>query len=636
MAMAHRVVGYESDSENSEGGHEDMEESEDFAHNDQSFTDSLVSCETGRPSRRLETLLQSSPCGLIVTDAFEPDHPIIYVNTVFEFITGYKAEEILGRNCRFLQYRGSFAQRRHPSVDATVTAEIKRCIGEGLEFQGELLNFRKDGTPLLNKLCLTPIFGDDGIMTHVIGIQSFTEAKLDLGPLPGPPWKASVGLQTLKGTDEIWTNRASSFGSGKNFCGLLCLSDEVLILNILARLAPRDVAAASMVCTRLYTLTMNEDLWRLVCQNAWGMETTALLEGMRQSNKQNWGRLARELTTLEASAWKKLTVGGSVEPSRCNFSACAVGNKVVLFGGEGVNMQPMNDTFVLDLSVSHPAWRNVQVSSPPPGRWGHTLSSLNGSSLVVFGGCGKEGLLNDVFVLNIDDPFPTWREVTSAAPPLPRSWHSSCTLDGTTLMVSGGCADSGVLLSDTFLLDVMMEKPMWQEITVTYSPPSRLGHSLSVYGNRKILMFGGLAKSGPLKLRSSDVFKIDLNEKEPRWRYVTGSSMPGSSTPGGTAPPPRLDHVDIALPGGRIVVFGGSIAGLHSASELFMLDVTAEKPTWRVLDVPGQKPKFAWGHSTCVVGGGTRAVVLGGHTGEEWVLNELHELSFEGQNPAPD
>nr|AML76991.1 putative LOV domain-containing protein [Thyrsopteris elegans] len=635
--MAHSVndLFWESDSDSSEMGFGAMEESEEFKQGDNLASASLVSSETGQPSRRLEMLLHSSPCGLIVTDALEPDHPIIYVNTVFEFITGYKAEEILGRNCRFLQYRGSFAQRRHPSVNSVVVSEIRRCISEGLEFRGELLNFRKDGTPLMNKLCLTPIFGDDGVMTHVIGIQSFTEAKLELGPLPGSPWKRSSRHQTFDLSDETCAYRYSPFGSGMEFCGLFRLSDEVLVLNILARLTPRDVTSFGMVCRHVYKLTKSEDLWKLVCQNAWGMKTTALLKSMPDASKQGWGRLARELTTLEASAWKKLTVGGSVEPSRCNFSACAVGSKVVLFGGEGVNMQPMNDTFVLDLSVSHPEWRNVQVNSPPPGRWGHTLSCLNGSSLVVFGGCGKEGLLNDVFVLNLDEPSPTWREVTSAAPPLPRSWHSSCTLDGTTLVVSGGCADSGVLLSDTFLLDLMMEKPMWREITVTYSPPSRLGHSLSVYGNRKILMFGGLAKSGPLKLRSSDVYKIDLNEEEPKWRCVTGSSMPGGSTPGGTVPPPRLDHVDVALPGGRVLVFGGSIAGLHSASELFLLDPTDEKPTWRKLDVPGQKPKFAWGHSTCVVGG-TRAVVLGGHTGEEWVLNELHELSFASGDPEPD
>lgn len=96
--MALQIGRWERDNEFLEVGHEDMEESEDFTESTHLASASLVSCETGRPSRRLEMLLQSSPCGLIVTDALEPDHPIIYVNTVFEFITGYKAEEILGRN----------------------------------------------------------------------------------------------------------------------------------------------------------------------------------------------------------------------------------------------------------------------------------------------------------------------------------------------------------------------------------------------------------------------------------------------------------------------------------------------------------------------------------------------------------
>lgn len=43
-------------------------------------------------------LVQSAPCGFVVTDALEPDHPIIYVNSVFELVTGYKAEEVIGRN----------------------------------------------------------------------------------------------------------------------------------------------------------------------------------------------------------------------------------------------------------------------------------------------------------------------------------------------------------------------------------------------------------------------------------------------------------------------------------------------------------------------------------------------------------
>nr|AML79147.1 putative LOV domain-containing protein [Leucostegia immersa] len=570
-----------------------------------------------------EMLCQSSPCGLVVTDALDPDQPIIYVNAVFEMVTGYKAEEVLGRNCRFLQYRGPFAKRRHPLVDTTIVSKMRKCLEYGLEFRGELLNFRKDGTPLMNRLCLTPIHSDDGIISHIIGIQVFMEANIDLGPVACNLWKESLHTAEWYSEESLPHREkvaASNQPSRHHRCGLLDLSDEVLAQKILAQLSPRDVASLGSVCTRLFQLTKNEDLWKIVCQNAWGVETTAILEVVPGTRRLGWGRLARELTSLEGAAWRKIVVGGAVEPSRCNFSACAVGNRLVLFGGEGINMQPMNDTFVLDLGVPAPEWRHVHVSSPPPGRWGHTLSCLNGSWLVVFGGCGREGLLNDVFVLDLDAQQPVWREVAGGAPPLPRSWHSSCTLDGSKLVVSGGCADSGVLLSDTFLLDLTMDKPMWKEIPVSWSPPSRLGHSLSVYEGRKILMFGGFAKSGSLKLRSSDVYTIDLGEDEPNWKHL-------SSNPGGSVPPPRLDHVAVSLPGGRVLIFGGSVAGLHSASQLYLLDATEEKPTWRRLDVPGQKPKFAWGHSTCVVGG-TRAVVLGGETGEEWILNELHELSL--------
>ncbi|KAL6331865.1 hypothetical protein AAG906_020212 [Vitis piasezkii] len=426
----------------------------------------------------------------------------------------------------------------------------------------------------MNRLRLTPIYGDDETITHVIGIQFFTEANIDLGPLPGSLAKESARSsgRFRSGFPSYPSVPAGNRNICRGVCGIMQLSDEVLSLKILSLLTPRDIASIGSVCRRFYEITKNEDLWRMVCQNAWGSETTRVLETVPGAKQLGWGRLARELTTLEAAAWRKLTVGGAVEPSRCNFSACAVGSRVVLFGGEG-------------------------------------------------------GLLNDVFVLDLDAKPPAWREISGLAPPLPRSWHSSCTLDGTKLIVSGGCADSGVLLSDTFLLDLSMEKPIWREIPVAWSPPSRLGHTLSVYGGRKILMFGGLAKSGPLRFRSSDVYTMDLSEDNPCWRCVTGSGMPGAGNPAGIAPPPRLDHVAVSLPGGRILIFGGSVAGLHSASQLYLLDPTDEKPTWRILNVPGRPPRFAWGHSTCVVGG-TRAIVLGGQTGEEWMLSELHELSL--------
>ncbi|XP_011070562.1 adagio protein 3 isoform X2 [Sesamum indicum] len=546
------------------------------------------------------------PTSIVVSDAMELDFPIIYVNTVFELSTGFRADEVLGRNCRFLQFRDPRAKRRHPLVDPVVVSEIRRCLEEGVEFQGELLNFRKDGTPLVNRLRLMPIHSDD----------VFKETCQQQSDLSVESFRVGGHLQRIQRLEV---------------CGLLQLSDEVIAQNILSRLTPRDVASIGSVCRRIRQLTKNEHVRKMVCQNAWGRDVTGALELM--TKKLGWGRLARELTTLEAICWKKLTVGGAVEPSRCNFSACAAGNRLVLFGGEGVNMQPMDDTFVLNLDAANPEWRRVSVKSSPPGRWGHTLSCLNGSWLVVFGGCGRQGLLNDVFVLDLDAKQPTWKEVSGGTPPLPRSWHSSCTLEGSKLVVSGGCTDAGVLLSDTFLLDLNMEKPTWKEIPTSWTPPSRLGHSLSVYGRTKILMFGGLAKTGHLQLRSGEAYTIDLENEKPQWRQLECGALTGVGSQNAVVPPPRLDHVAVTMPCGRIIVFGGSIAGLHSPSQLFLLDPSEDKPSWRTLNVPGQPPKFAWGHSTCIVGG-TRVLVLGGHTGEEWILNELHELCIASRQDS--
>ncbi|KAL4383608.1 hypothetical protein GQ457_15G004000 [Hibiscus cannabinus] len=571
------------------------------------------------------------PTSFVVSDALEPDFPLIYVNKVFEVFTGYRADEVLGRNCRFLQYRDRRAQRRHPLVDPFVVSEIRRCLEGGTEFQGELVNFKKDGTPFVNTLKLTPMHDDDGIVTHVIGIQVFSEAKLNLNHVSYPVFKETCNQQLDQSAKCSHLTGNPSFIYHQEICGILQLSDEVLAHNILSRLTPRDVASIGSVCRRVRRLTKNEHVRKMVCQNAWGREVTGTLETM--TKKSGWGRLTRELTTLEAVCWKKLTVGGAVEPSRCNFSACAAGNRLVLFGGEGVNMQPMDDTFVLNLDDANPEWQQVSVKSSPPGRWGHTLSCLNGSWLVLFGGCGRQGLLNDVFVLDLDAKQPTWTEVFGGTPPLPRSWHSSCTIDGSKLVVSGGCADAGVLLSDTYLLDLTTEKPIWKEIPTTWSPPSRLGHSLSVYSQTKILMFGGLAKSGNLQLRSGEAYTIDLEDEEPQWRQLDCSAFNSVGNQNAIIPPPRLDHVAVSMPCGRITIFGGSIAGLHSPSQLFLIDPSEEKPLWRALNVPGQPPKFAWGHSTCVVGG-TRVLVLGGRTGEEWVLNELHELRLASRQDS--
>ena len=105
------------------------------------------------------------------------------MNRQFETATGYPASEILGKNCRFLQFRGPHALARHRLVDARVVAEMGRLVRAGRDFQGTVLNFARDGTPMLNDLLMCPIFGDrenPARVTHYAGIQRFLPAPAEV------------------------------------------------------------------------------------------------------------------------------------------------------------------------------------------------------------------------------------------------------------------------------------------------------------------------------------------------------------------------------------------------------------------------------------------------------------------------
>ncbi len=115
------------------------------------------------PALLLERALGAAGEGIVIADARLPDMPLIYVNAAFEEVRGYPRAEALGRNGGFLQGAGT---------DPGALAELRRAIGERRGVVVELLNDRKDGTPLWNRLTSTPAFDDAGAVTHFIGVQS--------------------------------------------------------------------------------------------------------------------------------------------------------------------------------------------------------------------------------------------------------------------------------------------------------------------------------------------------------------------------------------------------------------------------------------------------------------------------------
>ncbi|WP_372590854.1 EAL domain-containing protein [Guyparkeria sp.] len=113
--------------------------------------------------RILERSVEASMHGVVIVDARQPDLPIIYSNAAFSRITGYTPEEVVGRNCRFLQ---------DEKTDPESVDEIRRGIAERRPVHVLLRNRRKDGSLFWNELHIAPVDDDAGNVTHYVGLQN--------------------------------------------------------------------------------------------------------------------------------------------------------------------------------------------------------------------------------------------------------------------------------------------------------------------------------------------------------------------------------------------------------------------------------------------------------------------------------
>lgn len=139
-------------------------------HRDQllllTLCDRTAQIKNSRQLKLLERCIESSSNGIVVTNARTGDMPVVYVNPTFERMTGYSADEILGKNCRFLQ-GGEYDLSNEDAL-----TEIRKSIDNGSDVSVELRNYRKDGSPFWNDLYLSPTRNDSGEITHWVGIQN--------------------------------------------------------------------------------------------------------------------------------------------------------------------------------------------------------------------------------------------------------------------------------------------------------------------------------------------------------------------------------------------------------------------------------------------------------------------------------
>jgi PAS domain S-box-containing protein len=99
---------------------------------------------------------------MVVTDPYRRDNPIVFANQAFLDLTGYRASEVIGRNCRFLQ---------GPETDREVVARLRRAIADRRVVSAEILNYRRDGSAFWNALFVSPLVDRGGRLRYFFSSQ---------------------------------------------------------------------------------------------------------------------------------------------------------------------------------------------------------------------------------------------------------------------------------------------------------------------------------------------------------------------------------------------------------------------------------------------------------------------------------
>ena len=131
--------------------------------------------------------VRATRMAMVITDPRLPDNPIVYANAAFLRLTGYPRDEVVGRNCRFLQGR---------DTDKHAVDRVRAAIAGRHDVAVDILNYRKDGTPFWNGLYLSPVTNAEG------ELQFFFASQLDVSD--------RVEAQLYVNSQRAWLEREVS------------------------------------------------------------------------------------------------------------------------------------------------------------------------------------------------------------------------------------------------------------------------------------------------------------------------------------------------------------------------------------------------------------------------------------------
>ena len=328
-------------------------------------------------------------------------------------------------------------------------------------------------------------------------------------------------------------------------------------------------------------------------------------------------RLYVRLLDEDAPRWWD---GGLEERKRTNAGACAV---------RGVEEMPRG----LREAVETPSvWRFLEYAGRrPSARFQHAASAA-GEKMYVVGGSFRGRMMADTHELDLVDL--TWRRLATPAGSeraLPAcAGHRAATIGETTYVVGGrykGSSESEMAVYRMERMDVHegVDEVEWIRVETTgeETPRARRGASVTAFGDRELVVFGGEDDEGRFM---NDVWILDVDTLA--WRAV--------KNPSGTVPEPRAEHTATTWGRETLLIFGGTGRSTKCYDSLYALDLTQGK--WTTVTPKGVRPPPRAGHAGVLLRDGRFWALVGGGNNEcglmECSVLDLEETEWVSRTDA--
>lgn len=183
----------------------------------------------------LTRAINESRDGIIIADVQQQGFPLVYANRGFENLTGYPADEVIGRSYQFLQ---------GDDTGQPEAAEINAAIARNESCVVTLRNYRKDGSMFWNETSISPMHNAEAAPTHFIAIQKDATARVLLEQQLSHV-DSVVGISNRRHFDQRFTD-ALVF-SRRAHCGMSVLMIE---LDLFSQFNQRYGKSAGDECLR--------------------------------------------------------------------------------------------------------------------------------------------------------------------------------------------------------------------------------------------------------------------------------------------------------------------------------------------------------------------------------------------------